>query len=222
MLVQYHFESKQLVQRDSALPPASLDGSKAPKTDRHRSGQQLRGHRHSPLWSRFCSRPSTTSSARTPATLAQPEPFHNSMLFPQGNMLDFLRVIDTRIFISRCDHFLRSYFPDVQPASPHTNTTRSLRLGFCICSPKAKRNMCYKLSLCGMRFSLIFSHYCLPKSSVPAQIPRAPLLFGLEWQKYILIIDSKCISKFPYRMTGAISDYISCSLPVTAESHSLH
>lgn len=63
-----------------------------------------------------------------------------------------------------------------------------------------------------------FPYYYFPKFSFPAQIPRTPLLFGLEWQKENGVMKSKSTFKLPCCTMGSISDCISCSLPATAES----
>lgn len=74
---------------------------------------------------------------------------------------------------------------------------------------------------CGVQDShWSFPYYYFPEFSVPAQIPRTPLLFTLEWHKENLLMKSKSIFKLLRCMMGSISDCISCSPPVTAESHS--
>lgn len=67
----------------------------------------------------------------------------------------------------------------------------SLTLCFCICSPKAKWNICYELTLHSMRFPLIFLPFTAFQSSLSwPKCPRVTILFGLQQHEYILVMES--------------------------------
>lgn len=66
----------------------------------------------------------------------------------------------------------------------------SLTLCFCICSPKAKWNICYELTLHSMRFPLIFLPFTAFQSSLSwPKCPRVTILFGLQQHEYILVME---------------------------------
>lgn len=67
----------------------------------------------------------------------------------------------------------------------------TLRLCFCICSPKAKWNICYELTLHRMRFLLIFLPLTAFQNSLSCpKSPRVAILFSLQWHEYNLVMES--------------------------------
>lgn len=103
--------------------------------------------------------------------------------------------------LSTSNSFLCDNFPAVQPSqflrkAPPSSAVHSPRLCFRLWSPKAKWNICYELSLCSKRFSVIFSPLLLSQVLRLSPRPQSPSLLGLEWHKHILLTESKSSLNF--------------------------